>query len=1258
MSESYSVEAILSVQDKGFTSAFKNAESMLKGLGGTTSGASKGISGLGKSFLGANLAASAITGTVRAVSNGIGSMVGELNDSSKAWQTFEGNMGMLGKSKGEIKSAKTAMQDFATQTIYSASDMATTYAQMAAIGTDNVETLVKGMGGLAAASENPAQAMKTLSTQMVQALTKPKMTWADFKLMLEQSPAGMSAVAKEMGMSLDDLVLSIQDGEVSSKDFANAVAKVGTNADFSKMATEFKTVDQAIDGLREGISNKLQPAFDKVSKVGIKAISSISDAIDGIDIEMLSKGFKEVTRLLRVGTKGIQEFFRPISKGFSNIGKELGNFGSGLKEAWRLLGDGNWKKAITRITSSASQLFKGIGREVGNMASGIMKNIKAINWGKVGSDLFKGIGKLQNMAMDALGDLSGWIADGIDALNWSDVGKGLVDILENTIGKGINNLDNKKMFSGLNRLKDSLFKAVGDLANGLGDGLFSDMKNEFKAIDMFFDELDKIQWKGDFGQLFADIQSAWDKAMASINFEFNWNDLLPSMSAGTWGDWKMDWNHPIQSIIQGMKDGWNKLKSTVSGWWKGVKWPTFKWPNFKWPKLTWKAPNLGNNPLSKIVDKVRNWFSEFKWPSFRWPSFSWPSMSWKSPSIGDNPLTKVIEKTKKWFSSFKWPSFKWPEFKWPEFKLPKIDINFDSVLADIKNAWNDFKAGVDEFVNSIDLSFMDPSTWFGGGKKFSMKDIGKKRPKGGTLDGTSGAFSVGELKINADSVNFDSLTQKIDQGIKSAMEKAKSNVALYGEGIANTLKATFARMGGAIQTGNLTQSMTSGIRSAMEAVKSLVAQAGDGIANTFKASFSKLGAQTQTGMTGVTTAVSNGMTRTNSAVINNLVRMATTFQTNFNRIVQVTQTSMTQVVQQITNGMTKANSTVVNNMVRMASTFQSNFNRIVQITQTSMNQFNTIVQSAMSRANSTVTNAMTQMTNTIQNAMNRIVQITQSSMNQFNSIIQNSMTQANSTVTNGMNQMVTTIQNGMNRIIQITQSSMNQFVNIISQNMTQANSAVTNGMSQMVSAFTNGGNQMVSVASNTTSQVVAQFNTLSSSLYNAGINGGQGAANGLRAMRGAVANAAAALANAANSAYRNTLDIHSPSRVMFANGIHTGEGAVNGILAMVKPMKQASESLAKSAIPDIGMVSSKLSKFRNTVANVAGFNTGSVKASQTISADTNNAELSKKLDKLIEAVEAGAVIVMDKERVGQKLRGPINRNLGQDISLEGRHTWA
>lgn len=318
MAETYSVQAILSAQDKNFSST------MEKALGATNSleaGTGKSMLGMSKAFAVGQVAASAIIGTLKMVSSGIGAITGEMNDNAKAWAMFEGNMQMIGKSEAEITKVKTSLQDFATQTIYSASDMAQTYSQMAAIGVENTEQLVKGMGGLAASAENPAQAMKSLSTQMVQALSQPEMKWADFRIMLEQAPAAMAQVAEHMGMSLNELIQGIQDGEVASKDFANAVAEVGTNEHYQAMATEFKTIDQAVDGLVETMANKFMPIFELATEIGIKAVEAFTNWIDAMDITKATNGLRQLA--VRLGI--VEGEFNDLTDVVSMTTEEIAN---------------------------------------------------------------------------------------------------------------------------------------------------------------------------------------------------------------------------------------------------------------------------------------------------------------------------------------------------------------------------------------------------------------------------------------------------------------------------------------------------------------------------------------------------------------------------------------------------------------------------------------------------------------------------------------------------------------------------------------------------------------------------------------------------------------------------------------------------------------------------------------------------------------------------------------------------------------------
>ncbi|MFT8584640.1 tape measure protein [Liquorilactobacillus hordei] len=311
------VAATFTANINGYTSAMNKMQSATKSMSGKVSGsASTG----GKSFIKmgalAGLGASVASSAFNLIKGGIGSMVSELSNSSATWKTFTQNMQGIGKSTGQINKVKSSLQDFDQKTIYSSSDMASTYSQLAAVGTKSTLKLVKGFGGLASAAENPQQAMKTLSQQATQMAAKPMVQWQDFKLMLEQTPTGIAAVAKTMGISTAQLVKNVQDGKVSTQDFFAAVEKTGTNKTFTKMAEQYKTVGQAMDGLRETLANKLQPAFNAVSQVGINAISKLVDAIGSIDAQGAAN--KMISAFNSLGTK-LQPLALNIQTLFSNV---------------------------------------------------------------------------------------------------------------------------------------------------------------------------------------------------------------------------------------------------------------------------------------------------------------------------------------------------------------------------------------------------------------------------------------------------------------------------------------------------------------------------------------------------------------------------------------------------------------------------------------------------------------------------------------------------------------------------------------------------------------------------------------------------------------------------------------------------------------------------------------------------------------------------------------------------------------------------
>lgn len=374
MASNYTLSVKIEGDESDFNDAMKRVQDA---LGKTDDSLKEGSNNAGifGGVLKANLVSSAITGGLNLLKSGIqnvvsaiGSLSGDLSESSKAWQTFETNASTK-HSQSEIQAVKKELQDFATATIYSSSDMASTYSQLDAVGVASAQNLVKAFGGLAAASADPAQAMSTLSQQATQMAAKPKVAWEDFKLMLEQSPAGMAAVASEMGMSVQDLITNIQAGKVSTTDFFNVIEKAGTSDKFTKMATEYKTVDQAMDGLRETAVNKLQPAFDMISQVGIGAISGISDSLDGINIDGL------VTAMLPA---------------FQSLADVATNF---VQQAIAWAQTADWES---------------IGKSIADTITNVVNGISSFDWG----GFFSTIGDCIGLFVDGLS----WIIDNIDVI--------------------------------------------------------------------------------------------------------------------------------------------------------------------------------------------------------------------------------------------------------------------------------------------------------------------------------------------------------------------------------------------------------------------------------------------------------------------------------------------------------------------------------------------------------------------------------------------------------------------------------------------------------------------------------------------------------------------------------------------------------------------------------------------------------------------------------------------------------------------------
>lgn len=146
------------------------------------------------------------------------------------------------------------------------------------------------------------------------------------------------------------------------------------------MATQFKTVGQAIDGLKEGLSNKLQPIFDKVSQKVIAFVTNLSDAINKIDFEKIANKAMAFVGKIGKGFSQIWSGFKDsgaiasLSTAFSAIGAAINNIKAALSGG---TGEGlkNLGTSLGGITSKAAGIIEAVANAIAKMSPGQINQV-------------------------------------------------------------------------------------------------------------------------------------------------------------------------------------------------------------------------------------------------------------------------------------------------------------------------------------------------------------------------------------------------------------------------------------------------------------------------------------------------------------------------------------------------------------------------------------------------------------------------------------------------------------------------------------------------------------------------------------------------------------------------------------------------------------------------------------------------------------------------------------------------------------------
>ena len=284
MAEQYSVEAILSAVDKGFTHTLDAINEKLDKFDAKASKSEQSgqkIGGTFKAMALANLAASAIT----KVTGDIGSLISESFKASDAMDKFRSTMQFAGLDNSAIEKSAASVRKYADDTVYDLDTIANTTAQLAANGIKDYDGLTQAAGNLNAVAGGNADTFKSVAMVMTQTASAGKLTGENWRQLSDAIPGASGKIQealKKNGAYTGDFRKALEQGKISADEFNKAIMDLGMTDVAREAATSTKTIEGAVGNMQAGIVTKINEIIDAIGKDKITGIiNSIGEFVTG-----------------------------------------------------------------------------------------------------------------------------------------------------------------------------------------------------------------------------------------------------------------------------------------------------------------------------------------------------------------------------------------------------------------------------------------------------------------------------------------------------------------------------------------------------------------------------------------------------------------------------------------------------------------------------------------------------------------------------------------------------------------------------------------------------------------------------------------------------------------------------------------------------------------------------------------------------------------------------------------------------------------
>ena len=310
-----------------------------------------------------------------------------------------------------------------------------------------------------------------------------------------------------------------------------------------------------------------------------------------------------------------------------------------------------------------------------------------------------------------------------------------------------------------------------------------------------------------------------------------------------------------------------------------------------------------------------------------------------------------------------------------------------------------------------------------------------------------------------------------------------------------------------------------------------------------------------------------------------------------------------------------------------------------------METINTTIMTQASAWGTTISTAMTTMVTSVSLTMATMAIAVTLGMTSMSLAVTASLTAMSTSVVASMTALALSVGMAMTAMALSVTMAMTAMTLSVAMAMESMVASVTAAMTAMVEAVTAGMEQAVAAAEAGAEGIVSAVSGLYDSMYSAGQSAGEGLADGLNSMQGAVSAAAAALASVANVAAQAAFIINSPSKVWRSFGYSAGEGLIDGFDGSQRSVERSATRLAMAGLPrvnsDYGLSYATAPTFRKRKSSVVN--------------QPNNDGISQKIDEVISAIQNGQVIALDTGALVGGTASQMDGALGEISQLGGRH---